>query len=248
MSAPEFMKKKDESGQTQSSTDKNAKFFLDEYQNYRAKIESIDTYASISLALSMRIEGIRRLLDIGNGGVFDYDTTRVVEIIGLDLFLDSLPSDIHLPENVSMVQGDALDIPRTLQDFDGVVMVMLIHHLVGKTVRDCVANIQQLLSEAHRVLRPGGRLIIIESCVPSWFFLLEKIAFTPATWVIEKTIKHPSVLQYPSRLLLEMIEQAGFVEVRKEDIPKEKHVLQFGVKVPSWATPVQPVLFSAIRR
>jgi SAM-dependent methyltransferase len=247
MSEPDFNMNKSEGGQTQVSTDKNAKFFLDEYQNYRGKVESIDTYAAISFALSMRLQGIRRLLDIGNGGVFDYDTTIVREIVGLDLFLDNLPADIHLPKNVVMVEGDALKIPDALKDFDGVVMVMLIHHLVGRSVQDCVANVQQLLSEAHRVLRPGGSLVIVESCVPSWFFLFEKTVFVPATWVIEKTIKHPPTLQYPSQLLLEMIEQAGFVEVKKEDIKKAKHVLQFGVKVPSWATPVQPVLFSALR-
>jgi hypothetical protein len=69
---------------------------LVEYQIYRAKVESIDTYASISSALSMKLKGIQRLLDIGNGGVFDYDTTLVQEIIGLDLFLDNLPVDIRL--------------------------------------------------------------------------------------------------------------------------------------------------------
>jgi SAM-dependent methyltransferase len=248
MSKSEFSGEKNVSGQTQSSSNKNAKFFLDEYQDYRGKVESIDTYASISSALSIRLKGIQCLLDIGNGGVFDYDTTNVEEIIGLDLFLDNLPDDIQLPRNARMVQGDALDIPRTLQNFDGVVMVMLIHHLVGKTVHDSVANIQKLLSEAHRVLRPGGSLLIMESCVPSWFFLLEKIVFTPATWIIEKTIKHPPALQYPADFLLEMIKQAGFVGGTKEYIPKAKHVLQFGVKVPSWITPVQPVLFSAIRQ
>jgi SAM-dependent methyltransferase len=247
MSERDSITNKSESGQTQVSADKNAKFFLDEYQNYRAKVESIDTYASISSALSMKLHGIRRLLDIGNGGVFDYDTNQVEEIIGLDLFLDNLPADIRLPKNVSMVQGSALDIPKTLQDFDGVVMVMLIHHLVGKTVHDCLANIQQLLSEAHRVLRPRGRLVIMESCVPSWFFVFEKILFTPAALIIEKTMKHPPVLQYPADLLHELIEQAGFIEVKEENIPKAKHVLQFGVKVPSWVTPVQPILFSAVR-
>ena len=238
---------RDERRQTLESVDKNAKFFLDEHQNYRALVESIDTYAAISLALNIKLQGIGRLLDIGNGGVFDYDTSHIGEIVGLDLFFDNLPSNIRLPKNVKMVQGSALDIPKNLYGFDGVVVVMMIHHLVGKTVNDCIANTQQLLYEAHRVLRPGGKLVIMESCIPSWFFAFEKIVFEPATWVIEKTISHPSTLQYTSGFLLEMIKKAGFTQTTRENIPKGKYVIQYGVKVPSWVTPVQPVLFSAVR-
>jgi len=247
MSKRDYKGNQSEGGQTPMSAERNSKFFLEEYKNYRAQVESIDTYASISLALSMKLQGIPRLLDIGNGGVFDYDTSKIGEIVGLDLFLDNLPSHIRLSKNIKMVQGSALDIPKILHDFDGVVIVMLIHHLVGKTVQDCLANTRRLFSETFRVLRPGGKLIIMESCVPSWFYAFEKIVFVPATVVIENTMKHPATLQYPADLLSGIIEKAGFVEVKRENIPKGKHVLQYGVKVPSWVTPVQPVLFSAVR-
>jgi|GEM_PF-296836 len=235
------------SGQTPMSAEKNTKFFLDEYQNYKAQVGSIDTYASISSALSKKLQGTRRLLDIGNGGVFDYDTSHIGEIVGLDLFLDHLPDTIRFPPNVKMIQGSALDIPKNLGSFDGVVMGMLVHHLVGKTVNDCIANTRQLLSETRRVLHPGGKLVIMESCIPSWFFVFEKILFAPATFFIEKTIKHPATFQYSADFLFEMIEKAGFAEVKRENISKGKYVLQYGVKVPSWVTPIQPVLFSAIR-
>jgi len=240
-------KKNTTSGQTPMSAEKNVEFFLGEYQSYKAHVESIDTYAAISQAVSQKLQGIGRLLDIGNGGVIVYDSSCIQEIVGLDLFLDNLPAGTSFPENVRMVQGSALDIPKDLDNFDGVVMVMLIHHLVGKTVKGSISNTRQLLSEASRVLRPGGKLVIMESCVPSWFFIFEKIVFVPATWVIDKLIKHPSTLQYSPDFLFKMIEAAGFVNVKREFVPKGKHVIQYGLKVPSWITPVQPVLFTAER-
>ena len=232
-------------GQTPMSAEKNVEFFLGEYESYKAQVESIDTYAAISQAVSHKLQGIGRLLDIGNGGVLVYDSSQMKEVIGLDLFLDNLPAGIIFPENVRMVQGSALDIPKDLKDFDGVVMVMLIHHLVGKTVNDSISNTRQLLSETRRVLRPGGKLVIMESCIPNWFFTFEKIVFEPATWVIEKLIKHPSTLQYSPDFLFDLIEEAGFQNVKKEFVPKGKHVIQYGFKVPSWITPVVPVLFTA---
>ena len=43
-----------------------------------------------SVEVNAAIAGTQRLLDVGNGGVFDYDTQLVPEIVGVDLFLDEL--------------------------------------------------------------------------------------------------------------------------------------------------------------
>jgi len=239
------MKNKDESRQSDVSTQKNAEFFLDEYESYKENVATIDTYQSISSALSKKLYDTKRLLDVGNGGVFAYDTTGVKEIVGLDLFLYDLPKDINLPENVTMVQGSALDIPIDLINYKVVVVVMLIHHLIGKTVTESIENIHRLLSEVHRVLLPGGKLVIVESCIPYWFFLFEKLVFIPASFVIEKTMKHPPTLQYPESFIRNILGSAGFSNIESKFIPKGKYVIQYGLKVPSWITPVQPVLFVA---
>jgi hypothetical protein len=44
-----------------------------------------------------------------------------------------------------------------------------------------------------------------------------------------------------------MIESAGFCETSVRWIPKGKFVMQYGVKVPSFITPVQPTLFVGIK-
>ncbi len=235
------------SGQTDVSLEKNSSFFLERHTDYKSKVDSIDTYEEINRILTSKLSGIGRLLDVGNGGVFDYDTACVGDIVGLDLFLDRLPVGHILPPNVVMVQGDALNMPEELVDFDGVVMVMLIHHLVGHSISASLDNVDRLLAQAYGSVRSGGRLIVMESCVPWWFYQIERLLFRPAAWFIERTMSHPATLQYPVSVLRSRIERAGFCDVENILIKKRRFVLQFGVKVPSWLTPVVPVLFSAVK-
>ncbi|HGF6516068.1 TPA: class I SAM-dependent methyltransferase [Yersinia enterocolitica] len=233
---------KDINQQTPNSKKMNADFFLNEHSDYKKKIESIDTYKSISQTLDSNLLGVNKLLDIGNGGVFDYSTENIPEIIGLDLFLDNITDDVVVPDNVRMVQGSALDIPEPLNNFDAVIMVMLIHHLVGKDVQSCVNNVRRSFDEAYRVLSPGGRLLVMDSCVPKWFYLFESLMFKPASWIIERTIKHPPVLQHTISGVAELMQKTGFSDIEIIIVPKGKYILQFGVKVPSFVTPTQPVL------
>jgi hypothetical protein len=236
-------KLKNTEGQTELSARKNAQFFLEEHASYKEKVGAIDTYKKISQALSAELAGIRKLLDVGNGGVFDYDTSLIPEIVGLDLFLDALPKDVVIPSNIRMRQGSALAIPNDLRDFDAVLMVMLIHHLVGKTVAICQENVQKSFDEAHKVIGSKGKLIVMDSCVPHWFFLCQRLAFGPAAWVISKTMKHPPVLQHTAQSVIKMMRQSGFNRVQSIVIPKGRFILQFGIKVPSFVTPTQPTLF-----
>jgi SAM-dependent methyltransferase len=232
-------------GQTNSSKEKNIKFFLDGYSSYKDDIAEIDTYKKVSSAINRNLIGFNRILDIGNGGVFDYDTSLVNQIYGLDLFLNNLPKDIKLPENVTMVQGSALDIPENLVNFDGVIMVMLIHHLVGESVAACEANVRKAFSESYKVLSDGGKILVVDSFVPQWFYFIEKLIFKPASWVIERITTHPPVIQYTLKHTIKMLEESGFKDIKIEKIPMGSFILQFGIKFPSFLTPTQPSIILA---
>lgn len=230
--------------QTEKSQSKNTEFFLNHIDAYSANVGAIDTYHRIADALSAELKGIESLLDIGNGGVFDYDTSVVGRITGVDLFLDQLPPDIRFPANVTMERGDALGIPKADESFDGVVMVMLLHHLIGNSVAQCVANLERAVSEAYRVLRPGGKLVVVESCVPEWFYWFERMAFPLAVPLINRFFVHPPAFQHTIHGIGRALKERFGVQARIAQIPKGKYVLQLGVKVPSALTPVQPYLIS----
>jgi SAM-dependent methyltransferase len=229
------------SGQSISSVNANARYFLDHLREYEESVSKIDTYRNIHRFISERVAGVQHLLDIGNGGVFDYDTSTIAKITAIDLFLEDLPEDIvskYFPANATVRQGSALALPEADGKFDMVLMVMLLHHLSGKHWRECWQNAQKAIDEAWRVLKPGGRLLIVESCVPSWFFQAEK----PAFWLLSRTLNsvfdHPITFQFPAPMIAgELAKRSQSVE--SHSVPKGRHVLQFGFKVPSALTPVQ---------
>ena len=86
--------------------------------------------------------------------------------MAVDLFLDQLPAS-HFPPNVTPRRGDALDLDEPDGSYDVVLEALLYHHLVGSRPADSIANIRRAIAEAERVLRPGGRLVVAESCVPA---------------------------------------------------------------------------------
>jgi SAM-dependent methyltransferase len=229
--------------QTSSSIEKNSSFFRDNIESYSNNVAHLDTYAAIKNSVNEGIRGIRRLLDIGNGGVFDYDTDLVGEIVALDLFLDELSEAYVPPRNVHLKTGSGLDIPEPVESFDGALMVMLIHHLVGKNVAASLINVRRSISEAYRVLKAGGRLVILESCVPWWFYKFEKSIFSIAAPVIESVLPHPATLQYTPNMLAEIIREETGVEAELTKVSVGKWILQFGYKIPSALTPARPYRF-----
>jgi SAM-dependent methyltransferase len=229
--------------QTSSSVDKNSSFFRDHITSYSQDVNTLDSYIAIRQSVNQAVQGADRLLDIGNGGVFDYDTNLVSNIVALDLFLDQLPNHSALPRNVTLKTGSALEIRELPESFDCVLMVMLIHHLVGRNVEESLGNVRRAISEAYRTLTPGGRLVIVESCVPRWFYAFERMIYPVASRVIEAMLPHPATLQYPASLLARMIQELTEAAVDAVAIPAGRWILQYGYKVPAACTPARAYRF-----
>lgn len=92
------------------------------------------------------------------------------------------------------------------------------------------------------MLKPGGRLLVVESCVPGWFFRLEK----PALWILSRLTRtifsHPITLQFPAAMIEHELRKKSD-EVLVTAIPKGRFILQFGIKTPSFLTPVRLFAF-----
>jgi SAM-dependent methyltransferase len=227
-------------GQDTTSAEQNAEFFARD--KHGRDVAALDTYRLIREAVTREVAGTARLLDVGNGGVFDYDTTQVGEIVAVDLFLDRLPAS-HFPPNVIARKGDALALDEPDGSYEAVLEALLYHHLVGSRARDSIVNIRRAIAEAERVLRPGGRLVVAESCVPRWFYGLERVMFRPLTAVARTRLLggHPAVLQLPFALLRELVGERLEIE-RAYRVPVGKWLTQFGRRWPAALTPARAVI------
>lgn len=101
-----------------------------------------------------------KLLDIGTGTgrMAELFAPRAQRIVALDKSLDMLriarAKLQHLPtEDVELVQGDFLALPFAADQFDTVLLHQVLHFAQDPA---------QVLAEAGRVIRPGGRIAIVD--------------------------------------------------------------------------------------
>lgn len=107
-------------------------------------------------------------------------------------------------ERVELSEGLADALPFSDASFDRVVTSLLLHHLEPAVKRVALA-------EAHRVLRPGGRLHVAD-----WGQAQDPVmrALFAGLQVLDG---FSNTADHPAGRLPRMIEDAGFREVRRED-------------------------------
>jgi SAM-dependent methyltransferase len=226
-----------QASQAPDAAAQNAEFFAGDKHGRDAA--ALDTFKRIREAIESEVAGATLMLDVGNGGVFEYDTRLVEQIVAVDLFLDRLPAS-RFPRNVTPRRGDALALHEADGSFDTVLEALLFHHLVGVRPDDLVANIRRAIAEAARVLKPEGRLIVAESCVPRWFYRFERVLYRPLVAIARTPLLggHPATMQLPFDTLVGLVAERLEVE-RAYRIPAGRWITQFGRRWPTILTPAR---------
>lgn len=63
---------------------------------------------------------------------------------------------------ISLIGGNALDLPCKDRSFEWVVVKNLLHHLVGRTRRESKAFAKRAVEELTRVVKDGGHIIVLD--------------------------------------------------------------------------------------
>ncbi len=220
-------------GQRASALSQNRDYFADNGW-YKARQQELELYRFIALSAAHETRHARRLLDIGNGGVFTYPIAHIAEVVALDVFVEASFRERY--PDVEWIQASALDM-RFDRPFDTIIEINTLHHIVGDTVAATYGNLDRLVGSIAASLKSGGRAIVIESTVPRWFLAPYKLIFPflLALW----PLKHPPTFQFHFREIIAAAEKHDLSLVEFCWIPKTSSFMTLGVQVRPWMSPVQ---------
>ena len=109
--------------------------------------------------------GGERVLDVGTGTgevlrQLARRPLRPAEVVGIDASAAMLARVSHLPAGWSVRVGDARRLPFGDGEFDAATVSYVLHVLAD-------ADVPVVLAELRRVLRPGGRLVLVTPGIPA---------------------------------------------------------------------------------
>lgn len=141
----------------------------------------------------MWARGAERILDAGCGSSLTVQSLN--NVVGMDLNFGKLR--FLRRYGMPLVRGSAFALPFSDQSFDCVVSQEVIEHLPYDEV---------IFSEMHRVLRPGGKIIVGTPDYSTWWPAIEKVY----GFLMPGGYKDEHITHYTREKLTEILTRHGF--------------------------------------
>jgi len=217
--------------------------WFNENDHYMENQAGLECYQHIKRIVEREVRGVKNLLDVGNGGFFNYDTGLAEHVTAVDLFLKDGPGPTP---NSTFREGSFLNLPFPDEMFDCVLEQNVFHHVTGHSVAENHSKLRRCMTEMYRCLEPEGKAVIIESTVGPLFYLFETLAFRPALFF--KRGGHPVTFQFTPKQIIRCALGCGLEVEEFTYIPRGAFLLQMGYKWPSVLTPARPIKLVLKRR
>ena len=156
-----------------------------------------------------------RIVDVGCGtGLFVAEVAQMVGDVGRVLGVDVSPDVLALARRrcagwpwVACEEANATQLPADDASFDSAVSVQVLEY---------VADVDRALAEIHRVLRPGGRALLVDTDHDA--FVLNADDGARQARILDAWRAHAAHQSLP-RSLAQRLHRTGFELVRRELLP-----------------------------
>lgn len=189
------------------------------------------------------------VLDLGNGGVINYDFRRLRQLDCADIVVNRSMAERYADQKkIRFFQADATNLAAVDSEcYDAVILQTVIHHLAGPTYRKTIRRVRSAIDECRRVLRPGGKLLIVESTVAPWFHAVERAVF-PAMELFFRLCRFGYVYQFSPAALRRLLTGTEGLELTcSEMVDVGPNIWIMGHSVPTRLTPCG-VCFYALQK
>lgn len=204
---------------------KNNIYFTKIHDDYRRASEySEELYRNIAVQLNRILSG--NVVDIGNGGIINYEIQNIEKLICIDLiFKEKKVSD----KKIDFVYGDfyQIDLPFKV---DHVLTQFLLHHLTDEI------NLQETIMKINRKLHDRGSFIVVEIVVPGWVELLQNV-FKNTLFFSLRLMGRPAVRFFSERSLMRLLSESEFKHIDMKRISMGKRVSAAPVLFPKLRIP-----------
>jgi demethylmenaquinone methyltransferase/2-methoxy-6-polyprenyl-1,4-benzoquinol methylase len=161
------------------------------------------------------------------------------KIIGLDFSQNMLDygalkiEELGLGKQVTLVRGNAMSLPYDDNSFD--------YATIGFALRN-VPDLEQVIREMKRVVKPGGRIVSLELSKPTWqpfkamyYFYFQKVLPLLGKLIVKRYEQYKwlpeSLIHFPDhKQLAEIFRKTGLTEVEAYPLSGGIAALHIGMK------------------
>ncbi len=222
-------------GKMSSNIRKTKEYFDANPTHFKNAVEEYPImYREAAERINPHIKGT--ILDIGSGGVINYNIEKAKIVVLADI---TIANRERAGKNVVFINGDMRSLGIEAEKVDVVIMQHLLHHLADNTAKKTLKNLRRGIGETKRVIKKGGKVIIIEGCVPIFFEYLQRLLFPINKKLYKWIFSFPMVLQYSREKIVKELKREE-LEIESIEVIKDGDVLPiFGLNLPREYIPLK---------